>query len=155
MQTQQLKRLYNVAFALTAISSCLYLLGVTKSFLETNVIEAQKEKHEKMFRRQREFIYNQILKSGNAEEAARFRNDQQASFFAVVLSNDENGKPFGPQERAIDDRIKFLETNHTAISVATLIVFYLVSYFALWYLGYFLAHYVKGQPKESPPTTGS
>ena len=155
MQTQQLKRLYNVAFAVIAISSCYYFLGITKSLIETNVIEGQKERHAKMFQRQREFLYNQILKSGNAEEAARFRNDQQASFFAVVLSNDENGKPFGPQARAVDDKIKFLEANHTVISVATLVVFYLITYFVLWYFGYFLARYVKGQPKESPPLTGS
>ncbi len=150
MQQQQYKRIYNLGFALFVICSGFFAFTFTNSLLKSSLVEGQKEKYHQMCERQRQFIYNEMVKAGKREEADRFRSDPQASFLGLFLTNDEKGEPFGPKANALDKRIRFCEENLGALSIVTLLIAYAAAYFLFWYVGFWSVRYVKGQPAPIP-----
>ena len=154
MQKQQYKRIYNLAFALLVICSCFFVFKITKSLLNSTLVEGQKEKYQEMCDRQRQFIYNELVKAGKREEADRFRSDPQASTLGLFLTNDESGEPFGPKANSLHRRMRFCEENLVVICTITTIIAYVAAYFLLWYVGFWSVRYVKGQPKPVPASPG-
>ena len=145
MQRKQYKRIYNVAFGLLAICSFVFVLRGAESFIKANVIDSQKEEYSKMCERQRTFLYNQLVQSGKRKEADEFRRDRQANTLGIMLTDDENGQPFGAKAGALNRRILFFEENLSVISVIATLLTYVAAYFVFWCLASSLVRYVKGQ----------
>ena len=103
-----------------------------------------------MCERQRQFIYNKLVKAGKPEEAERFRSDRQASFLGLFMTDDENGELFGQKANSLDRRIQFCEENLAVISTITTLIAYVAAYFLFWYVGFWSVRYVKGQPEPIP-----
>ena len=151
MTKQRYKRVYNLAFAVAAVCSFVFVFNASKAFIETNVIEAKKGGLVNMNERHREFLYNQLVKSGKQKEADEFRRDRQANTFGILMTDDETGQPFAVKAGALNRNILFYEENLSMITAITTLVAFIVAYFAFWQIALLLVRYVNGNSTETNP----
>ena len=134
MNSGQYRRIYNIAFVLLAIFTCIFVYGASKDFVSKMVYNARQDYQERVSHEPPfdQAHHDDLVKQGKIKEAEDMANAGDQKMFHYL---------------AEDKRISWCEENTGTLAVIPTLLAYIAAYFLIWYLVFSGVRYVKAGKK--------